>query len=222
MIKKARVIIFAKYPYPGFVKTRLIPELGASGAAIMAEWLLKQAVQQALATGFKTELCVTPDADHACWKNIDLPFELEWSNQCTGDLGQRMAQAVKRTIKQGPVILIGTDCPNLDVNSIQAALMKLEDYDAVIVPAFDGGYVLFGLKTYDPILFQDIEWSTSSVFETTKNRLDQLDWSSYVFPAEADIDVPDDLKYLHYPWQLIVENHQKPTTSTHQEFISTD
>jgi rSAM/selenodomain-associated transferase 1 len=188
MIKNARIIIFAKYPSAGLVKTRLIPALGASGAAILAEWLLKQAVQQALATGIKTELCVTPDAAHPCWENIDLPVELHWSNQCAGDLGQRMASAVKRAIQEGPVLLMGTDSPDLDARCIQAALGQLENHDAVIIPAFDGGYVLLGLKKYDPTLFEEIAWSTSSVFETTKNRLDQLGWSSDVFPARADID----------------------------------
>ena len=221
MINHARIIIFAKYPTAGLVKTRLIPELGASGAAILAEWLLKKTVQQALATGITTELCVAPDADHPCWKNLDLPVELHWSNQNVGDLGQRMASAVKRTIVDEPILLIGTDCPDLDTHRIQTALMKLADHDVVIIPALDGGYVLLGLRKYDPSLFEDIEWSTSSVFEVTKNRLDQLGWSSYIFPAQADIDVPDDLKYLPYAWQTIIENHQKKMTTIHQEVTST-
>jgi rSAM/selenodomain-associated transferase 1 len=221
MIKNARIIIFAKYPAAGLVKTRLIPALGASNAARLAEWLLKKTVQQALATGIKTELCVSPDADHPCWKTLDLPVELNWSNQSTGDLGERMASAVKMSIKEESIILIGTDCPDLDASSIKAALLQLGDHDAVITPALDGGYVLLGLRKYDSALFENIEWSTSSVFETTKQRLDQLGWSTYVFPARADIDVPEDLKHLPCSWQTIIEDHQKSDSSnpsTNQSF----
>ncbi|HNC68026.1 MAG TPA: glycosyltransferase, partial [Thauera aminoaromatica] len=94
------------------------------------------------------------------------------------------------------VLLIGTDCPALDAACLRTAAEALDEVEAVIVPSFDGGYVLLGLRRFDPSLFEGIAWSTSTVAAATRVRLDALAWSYQVLPALQDIDVPADLVHL--------------------------
>ena len=88
------------------------------------------------------------------------------------------------------------DCPALDAACLRTAAEALDEVDAVIVPSFDGGYVLLGLRRFDPSLFEGIAWSTSTVAAATRVRLDALAWSYQVLPALQDIDVPADLVHL--------------------------
>ncbi|MEO7105314.1 MAG: DUF2064 domain-containing protein, partial [Rhodoferax sp.] len=92
-----RLVIFAKAPVAGAVKTRLIPALGAQGAAALAQRMLLHTLQQALASGAgPVELCMSPAPDAPAWTGIDLPEGIERSDQGEGDLGERMARAVHR------------------------------------------------------------------------------------------------------------------------------
>ncbi|MCK7609874.1 TIGR04282 family arsenosugar biosynthesis glycosyltransferase [Acinetobacter portensis] len=205
MTNATRIIIFAKYPQAGNVKTRLIPELGADRAALLALQLLNHAVHEALKTNLEVELCVSPNHDHPCWEALDICHNsrLIWSNQSSGDLGERMATAVRNNLISQPnrhVILIGTDCPALDQDKLLQAAEQLNFHDSVLTPALDGGYVLMGVKAYSITLFEGIEWSTSTVYKSTKNKIQQLGWSCYHFPQEADIDTSADLHYLPATW----------------------
>ncbi|MFW1952305.1 TIGR04282 family arsenosugar biosynthesis glycosyltransferase [Acinetobacter beijerinckii] len=205
MTNTTRIIIFAKYPQAGNVKTRLIPEIGADRAAILALQLLKHTVYEALKTNLEVELCVSPHHDHVCWKTIDISNnpKLAWSSQSSGDLGERMANAVRNNLISQPnrhVILIGTDCPALDQDKLLQAAEQLNFHDSVLIPALDGGYVLLGVKAYSITLFEGIEWSTSTVYKSTKNKIQQLGWSCYHFPQHTDIDTSADLHYLPATW----------------------
>ena len=110
-----RVLVFAKAPVPGRVKTRLIPSLGEAGAARLAGRMLDHALGQALAAGFgPVELCASPAFDHADWAGHRLPDGVTTSDQGGGDLGARMGRAAKRSSGVGrQVLLMGTDCPAL-------------------------------------------------------------------------------------------------------------
>lgn len=190
-----RIVIFAKAPVPGTVKTRLIPALGEAGAARLARRMLADTVRHALASGLATpELCATPRPDDPLWLD-HLPAGVRLSDQGPGDLGQRLAAAAKRVIDAGErILLIGTDCPGLDGERLHAAAAQLETHDAVIYPAHDGGYVLLGLTRTDPSLFDTVAWGTDTVAATTIARIAALGWSLSVGEPLCDIDTPADLE----------------------------
>lgn len=189
-----RIVIFAKVPLPGIAKTRLIPVLGEAGAARLAQQMLTDTVGEALAAELGTpELCVTPHPDDPQWVGR-LPAGVRLSDQGPGDLGERLAAAAKRLLECGErILLIGSDCPELDGKRLGEAAAQLESHDAVIHPARDGGYVLLGLARSDPSLFDDIAWSTDTVAATTIARIRALGWSLFVGDTLSDIDEPGDL-----------------------------
>lgn len=195
---KTRIIVFAKAPQAGRAKTRLIPALGPAGSARLAEQLLQLTMTQTLAAKVgPVELCVTPDMADPAWCEVSLPSGLQLTAQGGGDLGERLARAAQRRIENGEsVILIGTDCPELTAQRLQVAAMALEDHDAVIHPAADGGYALLGLRRFHPHIFQDIAWSTDSVAYATLCRCGELGWSVHVADLLHDIDQPEDLVHL--------------------------
>ncbi|MEJ2669538.1 MAG: DUF2064 domain-containing protein, partial [Gammaproteobacteria bacterium] len=116
-VPRIKLIIFAKAPVPGVVKTRLMPAVGAQGAAQVAKRLLEMTLTQALhADVDAVEMCVSPSPEHEAWRVCSLSClyagtsAVLWSDQGTGDLGQRMSRAVARATREGDaVILIGTD-----------------------------------------------------------------------------------------------------------------
>lgn len=189
-----RIVIFAKAPVPGRVKTRLVPLLGEAGAARLARRMLANTVEQALGAGLLTpELCATPHSGDPEWAGL-LPDTIQLSDQGQGDLGERLTRAADRIIACGErVLLIGTDCPELDAKRLGEAAALLERHDAVIHPARDGGYVLLGLARTDPSIFHDIAWSTDTVAATTIARIKALGWSLAVGDTLRDIDEPADL-----------------------------
>lgn len=190
-----RIVIFAKAPVPGRAKTRLIPALGEAGAARLARRMLAETIAEAVQAGLGTpELCATPHPGDPEWNGL-LPTGVCVSDQGEGDLGQRLASAARRVIGEGErILLIGTDCPDLDGARLRAAASRLDRHDAVIYPAVDGGFVLLGLKRYDASVFRGIAWSTDSVAEDTMARIAALGWSLHVGDTLRDIDEPADLQ----------------------------
>jgi hypothetical protein len=184
-----RIVIFAKQPVPGRVKTRLIPELGPGGAAALAREMLEHTVEEALATGLAVELCGEPDA--AEWHPARHGLEL--TDQGDGALGERLARSAERVLAEESILLVGSDCPELDRRRLRAAADALEERDAVIHPAHDGGYALLGLGRFDPSLFEGIDWSTPVVAAQTMARIGALGWSLHVGETLRDIDEPGDL-----------------------------
>ena len=195
------IILFAKFPAQGMAKTRLQPALGIEGAAQIAHKLLLHSIEQAVATGFTVELCVSPAPTDPCWQALNLLDSLQWSAQADGDLGLRMLTASQQALACfEQVILIGTDCPSLTTIRIRQAAQQLEIQDSVMIPAFDGGYALFGFKQVAARLFSNIEWSTASVAKVTQQRLAELSWSVALLAPLPDIDEPEDLQYLPNGW----------------------
>ena len=192
-----RILIFAKAPVPGRVKTRLIPALGAEGAARLAARMLEGTVAEALAAGVgEVELCADPEPDDSAWDG-HRPADVILSPQGDGDLGARLLRAARRATTQGErVLLIGTDCPELDRTRLAEAAAALDDHDAVVHPALDGGYVLLGLGRFDESLFADIAWSTDTVAVATIGRIESLGWSLEVGDTLRDIDEAGDLELL--------------------------
>ena len=192
----------AKAPVAGLAKTRLIPALGAEGAARLAQRLLEETMAQARAAGLgRVELCCTPDDQHPAFAAQQARGGVRLTLQGPGDLGARMNLALSRGLAQAErVVLIGTDAPCLDAAYLQAASAALAGSDAVLGPAADGGYVLIGLRRPAPQLFERMPWSTAQVLALTRSRLAEsgLRWTELT--TLADIDEPPDLARLPAGW----------------------
>lgn len=201
MPMRVRTIVFAKAPRAGFAKTRLIPALGAGGAAALAARLLSHTLDEALEAGIgEVELCRTPLHD-ALWQTLQLPPRLHVSDQEGGDLGERLARAAQRSLDAGqPCILIGTDCPDLNAEALRGVAQAMQTHDAVITPASDGGYVALGLRHFVPSIFTEMAWSTATVAETTLSRLLLAGLRVHQMPVLHDIDEPTDLAHLPAHW----------------------
>jgi rSAM/selenodomain-associated transferase 1 len=213
-----RIIIIAKEPRPGLAKTRLIPALGAEGAAQLADRLLRYTLDQARkAEVGPVELCVAPDVTAPFWPTLAGAGTVAMSQQVEGDLGRKMAQAANRGLATGtPVMLIGTDCPALDAAQLRAMAASLGENDACLCPVRDGGYSLLGLTRPAPELFRDIPWSTSEVAGLTRQRLKELGWRWHESSPLSDIDEPDDLHHLrqHFPTLLPPQSLALSRTTT--------
>jgi rSAM/selenodomain-associated transferase 1 len=197
-----RLLVFAKAPQAGAVKTRLIPALGAQGAADLAWHLLQHTLAQALAAKLgPIELCMSPGPSDPAWAHVPLPDTLVCSTQGSGDLGERMARALQRSTAHGQaVLLLGTDCPALTAPLLQQLAQALTRHDSVLVPVADGGYSLIGLKTPCPALFKAMPWSTAEVAQQTRQRLAAAGLSLWESPVLHDLDEPADL--VHLPPEL--------------------
>lgn len=199
-----RLVVLAKAPQPGMAKTRLIPALGAQGAADLARRMLQHTLAQALASNVGTvELCMSPGPGAPAWDGVALPPGLQFSDQGDGDLGLRMARAVDRvtTTLAQPVLLMGTDCPALSAAHITQAVQQLYQHDAVLVPVADGGYVLIGMHGPCPTVFAGMAWSTAQVTSETLLRFEALGHRVWTGPQLHDIDEPCDLVHLPQAWQ---------------------
>jgi uncharacterized protein len=197
-----RTIVMAKAPIAGFAKTRLIPALGAQGAAQLAQRMLVHTLDTALAAQLgPVELCVDPGPSDPVWRTFNLPTTLAWSMQGAGDLGQRMARAALRAIeRQELVLLVGTDCPAISVAMLQGAAQALQSHDVALLPTADGGYALLGLQRFSSALFDHMPWSTSAVCALTLQRCAQIGWQVKSLPMLHDIDEPADLQWLPKAW----------------------
>ena len=196
------VIVMAKAPVPGYAKTRLIPALGAVGAADLASRLLEHAVTQAQAAELgPVDLCCAPDHAHIGFASQAQRAGLVLSSQVEGDLGARMSHAFDHWLPcSDRVLMIGTDAPAIDAALLQQAAQALEQADAVFVPALDGGYALIGLRQSAPQLFADMVWSTASVMTVTRTRLRTAGMRHTELAPVADIDEPADLVHVPVGW----------------------
>ena len=196
--RPVRVVILAKAPQPGKVKTRLAPALGPDEAARLAERLLRRTIATACGSGLGVvELCASPAPDDLAWRRLSWPPELVWSEQIGGDLGGRMAAVAQRVLASGAnLLLLGMDCPELEAHHLQTAAAQLSGSDAALIPSLDGGYVLLGLRRFHPALFQAVPWSTDAVCAITRERLGTLGWSWSEQCPLTDLDEPADLDRL--------------------------
>ncbi|MEQ9262975.1 MAG: TIGR04282 family arsenosugar biosynthesis glycosyltransferase [Owenweeksia sp.] len=123
------------------------------------------------------------------------PDDFEKILQEGHDLGQRMHKAFSDAFDRGykHVVIIGSDCPEIDAKTLQDAFTRLNQNDAVIGPANDGGYYLLGLSRKVNI-FTDIKWSTESVFDETVSQIKKHHLSYYVLPEKTDLDTIEDLQ----------------------------
>jgi uncharacterized protein len=190
------VSILAKAPLPGLAKTRLVPVLGADGAANLQARFIAHAVTTARSAAVgPVTLWVSPDRNHPLFRTIAGELGVALATQPEGDLGARMMAAFAAA--GGPAIVVGTDCPALAPEHLRATARALvEGIDVVIIPVDDGGYGLIGMQRLQPALLEAMTWSTSSVMAETRRRLARLGLS-WREPARLwDVDRPTDLDRL--------------------------
>ncbi len=190
-----RVIVFLKAPRPGAVKTRLAAELDDEAAAAIYQVLVARTLDavRKVETSFSVELRLTPDdavEEIAAW------IRPGWKvrPQGAGDLGQRMERAVREAVQDGgsPVIVIGTDTPDLDAADLRSAVDHLGTHDVVLGPCTDGGYWLVGLRAPSPELFAEIPWSTPQVLALTRSRAEAAGLKLALLRKLMDIDTLED------------------------------
>lgn len=172
---RRHLVIFAREPRLGAVKSRLARDIGAAAALRFQEETLA-ALLRRLASDprWRCWLALTPDrfvrAVRRRWRR--LPRSIVLAAQGRGDLGQRMARAFA-TLPPGPAVLIGSDVPAVGPAHIADAFAALGSHDAVFGPAEDGGYWLVGLRRLRPMpdLFRAVRWSTPYALADTLANL---------------------------------------------------
>jgi rSAM/selenodomain-associated transferase 1 len=187
---RREIAVFARVPVAGQVKTRLIPALGAGGAADLHARLVESTLARARRAG---------DASVRLWLDGDparytAPPGVAVSMQSGADLGARMHHAFVVTLARAAAcVLIGTDCPALQPRHLRDAFETLDSHDVVLVPAEDGGYVLVGLTVPQPRLFEDMAWGEPTVLAATRARIDAAGLRAAYLDPLPDLDTPADL-----------------------------
>jgi uncharacterized protein len=195
------VLIMAKPPRPGTVKTRLHPLLGPQRCAHLQAGLIDHTLTTAHSTGHRTYLAYAPD-DHPSAHAIGLPLPVDTRALCQRgtDLGERLAAAVTDAFADGagPLLVIGTDAPTLTGDHLTDALRVLESRDAVLGPALDGGYYLIGLRAPHPELFalDPAWWSTDKVLAATLALAGEAGLRTGLIAPLRDLDTPEDATEL--------------------------
>ena len=204
-----RILVMAKAPIPGTVKTRLgLPPQDAAGLQVA---LIRDTVEKARSLA-PTTLAGAP-ADQLDLMRPILPDGVALIPQPSGDLGGRML-AGSRTLfdtSPDPLLLLGTDAPTLSANAIQQAADALNTHDVSIIPSTDGGYVLLGLRRPVAAVFRGVDWSTEAVHRQTLERADEAGLSVHEGEPWYDVDDPGDLDRIR--GELAARPHLAPRTA---------
>ncbi len=185
----ARVVVLTRTPEPGRVKTRLIPALGAEGAARLHEAMALEVVGRALRSGLGVDVRLSGAPDHPFACALEA-LGARVLPQGEGDLGERLLRALSGGERR---LALGTDCLGFD----PAWLREAASLDEVALgPAEDGGYWTIGLRDPPPELFRGVPWSTADVLQATLQRASALGLRVRLLPTCYDIDTPEDLARL--------------------------
>lgn len=192
-----RLLIFARFPEPSKVKTRLIPALGAEAAAALHAEMTAHTFHWAreLRRLNGVDLEIRFDGGSIIAMNGHFGCDLRYVRQCEGDLGSRLTEGFQQAFECGfsEVLAVGTDCPAITTALAIQAFNCLETHDVVVGPAEDGGYYLIGLKSFSPRVFERIEWGTERVLDQTLERVEETKLSAAQLVELADVDRPCDL-----------------------------
>lgn len=197
---KRALIVFAKAPMPGEVKTRLIPHLSADEAAGLYRCFVGDILASLgqLTAGPRVSVAYQPHskAPDLSWVGRTPP---EFFRQEGNSLGERLIHAFGVGFGRGcrEVVIIGSDAPTVPTAWIDQAFAALADGDIVLGPATDGGYYLIGLSRPCMKLFDNVAWSTDQVFERTAANAQQHGYRLKVLPTHYDIDTHEDLATLN-------------------------
>ncbi|HET7153630.1 MAG TPA: TIGR04282 family arsenosugar biosynthesis glycosyltransferase [Candidatus Kapabacteria bacterium] len=191
------LLIFARYPFPGKVKTRLAKTLGDEPATAFYRACAEHAFQECvkLHEGITRYVFYSESSERESvmqWAGRGFMF----ADQGPGDLGERMRRAFRMVFDSGvrKAVIVGTDVPDISSGSLIEAIRSLDDADTVIGPSRDGGYYLLGMKKLHDEVFSDIEWSGVNVFTETMKQLEAKRLSVHKMPELADIDTEEDMR----------------------------
>jgi uncharacterized protein len=188
------VLVFVRAPKRGAVKTRLAAGVGEAMALRIYRGLAEHTVRQARATGAVVRVCVTPDdavGAVADWLGPGATY----LPQGSGTLGDRLTRAFEEAFRAGhaPVIVVGSDLPELSSDLLRRAIARLARTPAVVGPAEDGGYYLLGMNTWVADVFHEIPWSTPSVLRLTLRRMAEQGVVPSLLETLRDVDRAADL-----------------------------
>ncbi len=195
--QQVHLVVFMRWPEAGRSKTRLIPALGAEGAAALHKQMAEHTVAVAREFCQKQDVhlsvCFTGATTKSMqsWLGRGIAFEL----QCEGNLGERLHHACEQHCESGvSFLIIGTDCPELSPAILAQANAALASHDVVLGPAADGGYYLIGLKQPCAALFTGIAWGESRVCHDTEVAAAAEGLCVAKLPVLSDVDRPEDLE----------------------------
>ncbi|RDB43209.1 glycosyltransferase [Halomonas sp. DQ26W] len=194
MCADVTLAVLAKAPLPGKAKTRLIPALGAEGAAQLHARLVRHTLATALATTSRVTLWTALEHHHPLFLALSEDHQIDMQPQPDGDLGQRMHHALATVT--GPGLVIGTDCPVLTPELLHRCHAALSESDVVCLPAEDGGYGLIAMRRAEARLFTGIDWGTDRVMSQTAHAAAALGLRLRCLDTVWDIDRPEDLARL--------------------------
>ncbi|MFC1712875.1 TIGR04282 family arsenosugar biosynthesis glycosyltransferase [Candidatus Poribacteria bacterium] len=205
------ILLFAKYPEKGQVKTRLSAELDESTAVELYKNFVLDLLSMLERLSLPFQICFSPENSRERFMKW-LGDKYCYIPQQGADLGQRMKNALAQAFAQDfdRAVIIGSDSPDLSEDLIHEAFSSLEDHDAVIGPSVDGGYYLIGFRNdaFLPEVFDGIEWSTDTVFKETLEILKKAGLNAYELPEWQDIDTLADLK------SMFLGNHNREFRSS--------
>lgn len=194
--KEKALLVFVKYPVPGEVKTRLIPELTPVQAAAFYKALVEDTLEvHKDIPGCETIVCFTPESARdgvRAWLGADIPLQ----SQQGDDLGSRQFDAIKRALEAGyrKAVIIGSDCPGVTPGDVENAFESLNGNRLVIGPSEDGGYYMIGASEALECVFEGISWGSGGVFKETIERAQEAGISVEILDVKYDIDTFRDLE----------------------------
>ena len=191
------LIIYSRYPEAGKTKTRIIPALGAAGAAElqrkMTEHTLNTSRKLKLSRNINIEVHFAGGNEQlmSAWLGEDINYVA----QVAGDLGDKMKSSFKQAFNSNHqrVVTIGIDCPDINIEILNSAFDSLHKKELVLGVAKDGGYYLIGLNKTIPQLFKNINWGTEQVLKQTQAIAQELNLNVHYLPTLSDVDRREDL-----------------------------
>ncbi len=198
MAKARTVICFCKYPEPGMVKSRLSTNIGEDCAVQIYKIILENILQNICMREFEVALYCFPDINHSFFEYCREKYNVSLHYQDGNDLGLRMYNAISNNLcTKNNVILIGSDCLELDSDYINDAFLTLDtNNDIVLGPTLDGGYALIGANRIDESIFCNVTWGTDSVLQQTVEKIKSIGWDIACMPYVRDIDTLSDYQYF--------------------------
>lgn len=194
---KRVLIIFAKEPKKGAVKTRLLEAFSEEKCLLLYKEFLRNTVDLARNIKCSQRIIAYDSGNQMPLFLKKIAGEFEFYQQEGSDLGEKMFNAFKSfSAKNIKTVIIGSDSPYLPRVYLNKAFDELDKNDLVLGPAYDGGYYLIGLKRPCKKIFQNIKWSSRGVFKATLKKAKRLKKRAAVLDFWYDIDTPEDLKYL--------------------------
>ena len=213
-MSQERLVVFARAPILGAVKTRLVPPLSNEQALALHRALVEDTLERLTRVGgnalerwlYLSEPLASQDA-------LEIPSDWTMALQSGDDLGGRMENAFRDALHEEPgkMILLGSDSPTVPLEYVGQAFKEMVDREVVLGPAEDGGYYLIGCSTLVPELFQSIDWGTDRVLSQSKDALANANREFALLPAWYDVDSEKDLARLRTELKANVLPHLAST-----------